>query len=101
MPDIRNFFGGRGGQGVGSSQEKPAAKETVSPAIELHKFLVFLETIKIIPSPSAKGDKDKDQRCVTMRSNPFKCLLYVGKRKVLSDSEDDAEEQRYGTLAIF
>ncbi|KAI4236378.1 MAG: hypothetical protein LQ349_002590 [Xanthoria aureola] len=28
MPDIRSFFGGRGGQSVGSSQEKPAAKET-------------------------------------------------------------------------
>ncbi|KAL8734694.1 MAG: hypothetical protein Q9166_001350 [cf. Caloplaca sp. 2 TL-2023] len=28
MPDIRSFFGGRGGQGLGSSQEKPAPNET-------------------------------------------------------------------------
>lgn len=30
----------------------------------------------------------------------FNGLLYVGKRKVLNDSEDDAEEQRYRTLAV-
>ncbi|KAL8671852.1 MAG: hypothetical protein Q9168_003668 [Polycauliona sp. 1 TL-2023] len=53
MPDIRNFFGGRGGQVAGSSQEKPAAKET----------------------PKATKTKSR------------------GKRKVLSDSEDDVEEQ--------
>ncbi|KAL8667106.1 MAG: hypothetical protein Q9202_001028 [Teloschistes flavicans] len=43
MPDIRSFFGGKGSQGLGSSQEKPAAKKL---------------------------------------------------RKVLSDSDDEAEEQR-------
>ncbi|KAL8736336.1 MAG: hypothetical protein Q9181_002490 [Wetmoreana brouardii] len=50
MPDIRSFFGGKGSQGVGSSQEKPAPKQTPK-------------------MPKAKG-----------------------KRKVLSDSEDEAEE---------
>ncbi|KAL8658308.1 MAG: hypothetical protein Q9226_001088 [Calogaya cf. arnoldii] len=53
MPDIRSFFGGRGGQGAASSQGKPSAKET----------------------PKATKAKPR------------------GKRKVLSDSEDDAEEQ--------
>ncbi|KAL8818718.1 MAG: hypothetical protein Q9223_002713 [Gallowayella weberi] len=28
MPDIRSFFGGKGGQGMGSSQQKPTTKET-------------------------------------------------------------------------
>ncbi|KAL8785388.1 MAG: hypothetical protein Q9213_003394 [Squamulea squamosa] len=53
MPDIRSFFGGKGSQGLGSSQEKPATKET------------------------SKATKAKAR----------------GKRKVLSDSDDDAEEQ--------
>ncbi|KAL9001362.1 MAG: hypothetical protein Q9169_000253 [Polycauliona sp. 2 TL-2023] len=53
MPDIRSFFGGRGGQVTGSSQEKTATKDTPKPT------------------------KTKTR----------------GKRKVLSDSEDDAEEQ--------
>ncbi|KAL8698828.1 MAG: hypothetical protein Q9201_006362, partial [Fulgogasparrea decipioides] len=52
MPDIRSFFGGKGSQGVGSSQEKPTSKQTPK-------------------MPKAKG-----------------------KRKVLSDSEDEAEEPR-------
>lgn len=30
MPDIRSFFGGKGSQGVGSSQEKSTPKQTVS-----------------------------------------------------------------------
>jgi hypothetical protein len=30
MPDIRSFFGGRAGEGTGSSQEKPMAKDAVS-----------------------------------------------------------------------
>lgn len=62
MPDIRSFFGGRGGQSVGSSQEKPAAKETVSPIVELQQFLVLLATSRIIPPLVAEGDKDKNQR---------------------------------------
>lgn len=30
MSDIRNFFGGKRGNGLSSSQEKPAAKSSVS-----------------------------------------------------------------------
>ncbi|KAL8695162.1 MAG: hypothetical protein Q9218_000330 [Villophora microphyllina] len=54
MPDIRNFFGGKGSQGLGSSQEKHVAKE-----------------------PQAKMPKPKGR----------------GKRKVLSDSEDETQEK--------
>ncbi|KAL8723074.1 MAG: hypothetical protein Q9225_000545 [Loekoesia sp. 1 TL-2023] len=53
MPDIRSFFGGRGGDGAGSSQEKSTPKATL------------------------KSSKPKSR----------------GKRKVLSDSEDEAEAQ--------
>ncbi|KAL9025561.1 MAG: hypothetical protein Q9196_005636 [Gyalolechia fulgens] len=53
MPDIRSFFGGRGGDGVNSSQEKPNPKAT----------------------PRTSKPKGR------------------GKRKVLSDSEEEAEAQ--------
>ncbi|KAL8630819.1 hypothetical protein Q9189_003488 [Teloschistes chrysophthalmus] len=52
MPDIRDFFGGKGGHSLASSQEKPAANSSVKTS-------------------SAKGR---------------------GKRKVLTDSEDEAEK---------
>ncbi|KAI4105814.1 MAG: hypothetical protein L6R37_002561 [Teloschistes peruensis] len=54
MSDIRNFFGGKRGNGLSSSQEKPAAKSSIKIS-------------------SGKGR---------------------GKRKVLTDSEDEAEKPR-------
>ena len=61
-----------------------------------------METVRVIRPRLAKNNEVENQRCALSRSYPSTGLLWrVGKRKVLSDSEDDALEQRYGASVLF
>ncbi|KAL9641256.1 MAG: hypothetical protein Q9204_000155 [Flavoplaca sp. TL-2023a] len=61
-----------------------------------------METVRVIRPRLAKNNEVENQRCALSRSYPSTGLLWrVGKRKVLSDSEDDAQEQRYGAPVLF
>lgn len=59
-----------------------------------------METVRVIRSRLAKNNEDEKQRCALSRRYLSTGLFWVGKRKVLSDSEDDAQEQRYGAPVL-
>ena len=87
---------------MGSSQEKLAAKETVSLVhVICTNSPPSMKTSRVIRSFLAEINKVETPRCVLCRSHQSTGLLWVGKRKVLSDSDDDAQEQRYGAPALY